>query len=369
MSLSKVYRDQPVQAINRHTRGPAYACFTEKDCATARDHFHQNFISLISAVGPWAEDALPCLYNYLIASIKLYNYDEAEDLCKYILGLLDTLKMSEESCFMCLECILAASYYLSGKLEGAEDLYTTIKSRGSIGDEITRNQFNVLSLLRLTQKDCLVFWQTSLKLSILILVTDYVTQLEDRRPKKNLVRSGLRLLRRMASLQSKRITSGPSLTHKDTAEWRTFQVQKALHQVTAMFDLGFEKRYTTSKLPMPVPIEETVESVHVDMEKVVTAEHRNKQDDVETAAIGVHKVSGWLEDQIRQPPIPDEPLDNGALGLTYRSMETTTSSVSVPQYEFRQYTYDLLHFRCPNRSLTINLRWPYGQMMATVDTK
>ena len=119
MSLSRRYRDQPVEAVSRTPRSTAYACFTEEGYTVARDAFHSKFLSLTSEVGPWAPDSLTSLYNYLIAAIKLFNYGEAEEQCRYILGLMETLNMGQENCFICLECILDTSYFLSGKLDDA----------------------------------------------------------------------------------------------------------------------------------------------------------------------------------------------------------------------------------------------------------
>jgi hypothetical protein len=351
MSLSRRYRDRPVEPVNRTPRSTAYACFTREGYTVARDALHSKFLSLAFEMGPWAGDTLTSLYNYLIASIKLCNYGEAEEQCRYILGLMETLKMGEEHCFICLECILATSYFLSGKLDDAENLFTNINQRGDLSQAHVRGQFDVLSLVRLTTKDCLVFWESPLKLSVLIPVTDYIDQLEGMRPKKGLIRSGIGSLRRIASLKRQPSAISSSRDGTDDAELRTLRIQRALHQATAMFDFGFEKRYTKYKLPMLGPLEaisppgsaaNDQDAVApeirsdagklgnvIEAEKVVDLDI-DGQDNIAIEPVQ-HKVVSWLNDQKERPPMPDEPLDDVANGLTHRSMETTTSSVRYPQ--------------------------------------
>ncbi len=352
MSLSRRYRDQPVEAVSRTPRSTAYACFTEEGYTVARDAFHSKFLSLTSEVGPWAPDSLTSLYNYLIAAIKLFNYGEAEEQCRYILGLMETLNMGQENCFICLECILDTSYFLSGKLDDAEHLFIDISQRGDLSNAHIKGQFDVLSLVRLTTKDCLVFWESPVKLSsILIPVTDYVDQLEGKRPKKGLIRSGIGSLRRIASLKWPHSSASSSCGGTDDTELRILRIQKALYQVTAtsLFDVGFEKRYTKSKLSMLDPLEaiSTAAVSVVNGKDVVSAEIRSDAgefgDGIEAEKVVdlekdgqdnfvveplQYRVVSWLNDQKQHPPMPDKPPDDVPNGLTYRSMETTTSSVS-----------------------------------------
>ncbi|KAK5553862.1 hypothetical protein LTR46_007967 [Exophiala xenobiotica] len=351
MSLSRRYRDQPVEPVNRTPRSAAYACFTEEGYTVARDAFHSKFLSLTSEVGPWAEDTLTTLYNYLIASIKLCNYGEAEEQCRYILGMMETLNMGEEHCFISLECILATSYFLSGKPVAAEKLFTDIDQRGDLIKAHVRGQFDVLSLVRLTTKDCLVFWQSPVRLpSILVPVTDYVDQLERDRPRKGLIRSGIGSLRRVASLIWQHPSASSNRDGTDDTELRALRVQKALHQATAtsMSDFGFEKRYTKSNLSMLGPLEAILTpGAAANGNSVAAADIRSDAvelgnvTDVGRLEITRHghiaiepvqyKVAGWLEYQKQHPPMPDEPpdepSDDAANGLTFRSMETTSSSL------------------------------------------
>ncbi len=79
--------------------------------------------------------------------------------------------------------------------------------------------------------------------------------------------------------------------------------------------------------------EEAAASVLAATEDIVDPKDRNKHVEAEVVQVQVvdekeHKIKDWLEEQKLRTPIPDEPLDDAAIGLTYRSMETTTSSVS-----------------------------------------
>jgi len=154
-----------------------------------------------------------------------------------------------------------------------------------------------------------------------------VDQLEGRRRKKSLIRSGLGSLRRVASLKAPQSSASRILNAGDGAKFRTYQIQEALHQATSMFDFGFEKRYTGSKLSMFDLPEETAVSALATTEHAVDSEDRSKPIEPEDVVEKAHKVKDWLEEQTRRPPMPDEPLDDAAIGLTYRSMETTTSSM------------------------------------------
>lgn len=114
-----------------------------------------------------------------------------------------------------------------------------------------------------------------------------------------------------------------------------------------MFDFGFEQRYTKSKLSMLEPLKAISPLAPASNDqRVVAAEIRSDagnfgdvieaekvvdldidgQDDITIEPVQ-HKVMNWLNDQKQRPPMPDEPLDDVANWLTYRSMETTTSSV------------------------------------------
>lgn len=64
----------------------------------------------------------------------------------------------------------------------------------------------------------------------------------------------------------------------------------------------------------------------IEAEKVVDLE-KDGQDNFLVEPLQ-YRVVSWLNDQKQHPPMPDKPPDDVPNGLTYRSMETTTSSVS-----------------------------------------
>lgn len=392
MSHSKLYRDQPVEQANRKPRRAAYACFTQEDYIAARDCYHTRYVKLVSEIGPWNSTTFASLNNYIIALIKLCEYEEAEQQCRHILALMTEVEVHDSSCFLCLQCNLAASFYLSGKLVAAEELFTRINSRKHLGNALFRDYFDVLSLVRLSSKDCLVFRESAPKPSVLYPVTDYVDQLEGERPKKTLFRSGLKLLRRLSSLRKHRESIGTAGDTVAGAERRSFLIMKALHPATAMFDFEFEKQPTRSKLTLE-PLEELPGSPNPDDETAVAAQAQGEStaaslvpgasalslasldaDVLDVAhvshvadasdVVGVDptvdageagkldhlahagdvvqstdEVMKWLNQQKLDPPIPDEPSSphqnpnvlDAAIGYTFRSMETTTSSVSSPE--------------------------------------
>lgn len=351
MPQPRRYRDQPVETFNLTPRSKAYACFTDQGYTIARDAFLSKFLSLASEVGPWAGDTLTCLYNYLIASIKLCNYDEAEEQCKYISGLIYSLRMGEEQCFMCLQCILATSCFLSGKLAEAEHLYTNIYLRRTRSQAHVREHFDVLSLVRYTSRDCLVLWESPLELSVLMPVTNYVDQLDERRPQKNAIRSQIGALCRLAPL----IRHSPTHSSRDGTDvrrLRTLQIQRALRQqAMAVVDSGRAERYIRFKLPSPGFFAATSPLISAaNGERIVFPKIRSDRGELgevkkaeKVVDLGFHarnhtviepvqhRVAKWLNDQKQRPPMPDEPLDVvfDGLGLTHRSSETTSSSVSL----------------------------------------
>jgi hypothetical protein len=195
-------RPRPVDPLNRYPRGPAYACVTEKDNRFAEKCFRSAYQEQSHGQnGPYADPTMAIFNNWIIALIKLYRYDEAEAQCRSILRSMEAFDMQASSCFVCVQCNLAASLYLSSNLPAAEELFDSIKARQDVvSNDLLSGFWEVLLLVRLTKNDFLVFRESSANFAGLVPVNDYTTLRDGKHPKKYFWSSSIGQLRRVASL-------------------------------------------------------------------------------------------------------------------------------------------------------------------------
>lgn len=195
-------RDRPVDPSNRYPRGPAYACSTEKDYRIAEDTYRLAYQSRSEAHdGLYASMTIIIFNNWITSLTKLRRHDEAEAQWRSKLQSMEASSMQESPCFVYVQCNLATSLYLSGHLPAAEELFYTIRARQDVlADDLATRFFEVLSLVRLTKDDCLVFRECSAKVPGLIPVKDYTALQDGKCSKKRSLRSSIISLRRIASL-------------------------------------------------------------------------------------------------------------------------------------------------------------------------
>jgi hypothetical protein len=195
-------RERPVDSSNRYPRGPAYACSTEKEYRAAENTYRLAYQAHSQTHdGPYATSTISLFNNWIIALIKLRRQDQAEAHCRSKLQSMEASGMQESSCFVYVQCNLATSLYLSGHLLAAEDLFDSIRVRQDVvSDDLAIGFFEVLSLVRLMNEDCLVFRECSAKANGLVPVEDYTMILDGKLPKKSSWRSSVDSLRRITSM-------------------------------------------------------------------------------------------------------------------------------------------------------------------------
>jgi hypothetical protein len=344
MSARHPNRERPVISFNRSPRRGAYACFTEDDYKAAERFFNLSYLARERKLGPWTPLTNACLNNWIIALIKVHQYERAETICTDKLQYLASVNMQRSACFICIQCSLACSLFLSGDIVAAEDLYDEIRAhQDTITDVLAQDAFDVLSLVRLTQNDCLVFRDSCTSLSVLVPVTDYITQLDGLRPKKNLLLSGLGSLRRLTLLS-------PRFRQEEDSE-RVNDEGRPLSLIKRVFchDKG------TSRSPTPFDLhraELTLPPTAQQSERPTPCLHSQEilgvLDPVqeEDASQPGDTGADWLGYHIETPPIPALPQAPAvgpasfdlSMGNTYRSVDTTTSSVRTIHISSRYVT-------------------------------
>lgn len=308
-------------AENRKPRRMAYACYTEADYRAAERSFYAEYLESNHLHGQWHGSTVAFLNNWIVAMIKLRQHERAENLCRTQMQLMISSNMQNSTCFVCIECSLAASLFLSGHLPAAEELFHQIKARqGSFANSIAQDYFEVLSFVRLTAgaKDCLVFRDSGTHLSVLHPVSDYINQLDVSQPKKNLsLKSSVRSLRRRASMSRglRQKKEPPLLAHTDRPKSLLQRLlgHDSINRFTAPIELS-----TSGPIAEPAIGNNPCPCFKCMFEEVLVPASE------ETA------LETWLGDPTlpevpRSLPAKEECFDP-SFGLTHRSIDTTTSS-------------------------------------------
>lgn len=360
-------RERPVDTSNRYPRRAAYACYTEEGNKAAEKCFRLAYQEQFQGHSLWASSTIASFNNWIIALIKLYQYERAEALCREKLQLMEASGKQESSCFVCIQCNLAASLYLSGHLPAAEELFDTIRTRQDmVSNGLAREFFEVLSLVRLTKNDCLVFRESSAKFAGLVPVSDYTNLRDGKYPKTNVLRSSIGSLRKAASFSRSfgQIGARAAALKIDRPVFilkRLFQLDRTLLRATPLglnsipaspslveeADLllqhnpaywsGQQHEPTRSTIPwplydVPIPSPSTTHEVDHHSQRYL-ADVAGLEDEVEPGH-AADTVVDWTHVSPERLPInvalhPPSAIRNSfdaAQSLTFRSQQTTTSS-------------------------------------------
>jgi hypothetical protein len=132
MASSVARRDLPVVPFNKTPRRAAYACCTEDDYQVAGDRFREAYQKQLQEHGPWSSLTIASFNNWVIALVKLQQYETAEALCRKKLKQMEASGKQNPSCFICIQCNLAVSLHLSNQPQAAEKLFDIIRAHQEV---------------------------------------------------------------------------------------------------------------------------------------------------------------------------------------------------------------------------------------------
>lgn len=170
-------RERPAISLSKSPTSPAWRCVDENAYHLAEKEFEYKWKEKQRERGALDHYTVATLNNLIVTKIKLRKFEHAERLC------LDTLRdmnpREQRSSYLCVQCNLSACLFLSDRPDEAEQLFEKLLhgTKGATFDPV-KGFFEVLAMVRITRRDCLVLRESYDGVQGLIKVNDYATILE-----------------------------------------------------------------------------------------------------------------------------------------------------------------------------------------------